>query len=110
MATHKFGIMQQTPDNERYDSYEPQSYDCISIDDDFIEPLMPMFDNIPCYCHTRLLPTHNLVYCGITLIPPKSAKLFTDIFRKNNIGQYDTIILLFEEASKREKYIIHYGL
>lgn len=110
MATHEFGIMEAAPGNERYDSYEPQNYGCICIDDDFIEPLMPDFEGIPCYCHTRFIPTNNLVYCGITLIPPESAKLFVAIFKKYNTGQYNTIIDLFERAINQEKYIIHYGL
>ena len=37
MPKHEFGIMQKSPaTNKRYDSYEPEKYDCIVIDDDYI--------------------------------------------------------------------------
>ena len=111
MAKHEFAIMRETPNNERYDSYEPQNYSSlISIDDDYIEILIPSFEGILCYCHTRLIEINNLVYCGITLIPPESAKLFVVVFEGNNMGQYDALIDLFKQAIKQEKYIIHYGL
>lgn len=50
MAKHEFGIMPYEPSsNERFDSYEPDIYNCIMIDDDFIEPLMVDLQEIDCY-------------------------------------------------------------
>ncbi len=47
MARHDFGIMEQMPvHGERYDSYEPWKYSCISVDDDFIEPLLSKLASI----------------------------------------------------------------
>lgn len=41
MAKHEFGIMNVNPKpNKRYDSYEPEKYDCISVHDDYIGPLL----------------------------------------------------------------------
>ena len=41
MANHEFGIMQNQPMNkERFDEYEPNKYDCIVVDDNFIEPIL----------------------------------------------------------------------
>ena len=41
MPRHEFGIMQSEPiKGERFDEYEPEKYDCITIDDVFIEPLL----------------------------------------------------------------------
>ena len=41
MAKHEFGIMNVNPKpNKRYDTYEPEKYDCISVHDDYIEPLL----------------------------------------------------------------------
>ena len=38
MSKHNFGIMNNKPMNEeRFDEYEPNKYNCISVDDDFIE-------------------------------------------------------------------------
>lgn len=38
MAKHEFGIMADAPQpGKRYDEYEPWKYDCISVDDDYVE-------------------------------------------------------------------------
>ena len=48
MAKHEFGIMQIAPQKgKRYDEYEPQKYECISINDDYIEKMM--VDLLPFY-------------------------------------------------------------
>ena len=111
MAKHEFCIMSETPENERYDSYDPQKHECqVYIDDDYIEPLLPYFEGILCYCHTRLITSYNLIYCGITLIPPDSSKQFVLVFKEHNHGQYDELIVLFKKSVDENKYIIHYGL
>ena len=110
MATHQFGIMQNTPGEERYDCYEPHLYHLIKIDDEYIENLLEEFSDIPCYWHTLRRPETNLAYCGITLIPPRSAGSFIRVFKRHDNGQFKEIIELFEQAQKEDKYIIHYGL
>ena len=47
MAKHEFGIMPKAPGNERYDCYEPEKYSVIAIDDEYIEPCLEEFDEIP---------------------------------------------------------------
>jgi len=38
MAKHEFGVMESAPvSGKRYDDYEPQKYNCISVDDVYIE-------------------------------------------------------------------------
>ena len=38
MSKHEFGIMESAPiSGQRYDKYEPKKYNCISIDDYYIE-------------------------------------------------------------------------
>ena len=38
MAKHEFGIMESAPiGGKRYDEYEPKKYNCIAIDDDYID-------------------------------------------------------------------------
>lgn len=110
MAKHEFGIMSITPGNERYDNYEPERYSLVDIDDEYIEGLLEEFDEIPCYWHTLCCLEKNLDYCGITLIPPKSAFSFIKVFKRYNKGQYKNVINLFEQATSDNKYIIHYGL
>ena len=110
MATHEFGIMQNKPGNERYDSYEPEKYDLVKIDGEYVENLLEEFEEIPCYWHTLSRAETNLAYCGITLIPPESAGSFIKVFRRHDKGQYHQILQLFECAKREQKYIIHYGL
>lgn len=111
MAYHEFGIMENNPkDDKRYDEYDPKKYKCIKINDDFIEPLLPEFKDILCYWHTLKLPNRNLAYCGITLIPPESIDLFITIFMKQYESEFKEIILLFQQAKKGDKYIIHFGI
>lgn len=50
MATHEFGILPQAPaPGRRYDSYEPEKYRCISIDDEALAPLScsPLLRSFP---------------------------------------------------------------
>lgn len=53
MAKHEFGIMQNKPMNkEWFDEYESNKYNCIVVDDDFIEPILIGLQNVDCYWHT----------------------------------------------------------
>ncbi|MBU5426277.1 hypothetical protein KQI41_07590 [Tissierella pigra] len=111
MANHEFGIMETTPkENQRFDEYDPKKYKHIKIDDDFIEPLLAEFQSIPCYWHTLKHPETNLAYYGITLIPPESMGNFISVFNSQPSEQYNEIIELFEQAKRKNKYIIHFGI
>ncbi len=49
MPKHEFGIMQRDPsEKERFDSYEPQKYNCIRVDDGFIEPIVTDLQSVDC--------------------------------------------------------------
>lgn len=109
MARHEFGIMQIPPKSgERYDEYEPEKYHCISVDDDFIEPLTWKVSDIDCYAHTVDIPMKGLAYCGITLIPPESLSEFISISGEDEKLAELTKLML--EAQKQNKFVIHYGL
>ena len=109
MAKHEFGIMKVTPKlNERYDTYEPEKYDCISIDDDFIEPLLDKLAQIDCYWHTLNQPGSGLEYCGISLIPPSSLEQFV-VLLDGTIGT-DGLKSLLLRAKTEGKYVIHFGI
>ena len=110
MAKHNFGIMSDNPSNKQYDEYEPERYQCISICDDYIEPLIPEFYDIPCYWHTLRRQEKNLAYYGITLIPPESATLFISVFSQHDEEYYKELINLFKQAKSENKYIIHFGI
>ena len=41
MAKHEFGIMQTAPQKgKRYDEYAPRKYNCITVDDDYLEDII----------------------------------------------------------------------
>ncbi len=82
MPKHEFGIMQETPKpGERYDKYEPHKYNCISVNDDYIEDIVSNFNHIDLYWHTLDTPAKGIAYAGITLIPPTSARAFIDVIK-----------------------------
>lgn len=111
MEKHEFGIMKKKPEvNEYYETYEPEKYNCIAIDDDFIEPIMVDLQRVDCYWHTIQRKEKGLAYHGITLIPPKSLEIFIGTLLFQNKDVYASLIDLAKEAKGNGKYIIHYGL
>ena len=111
MANHEFGIMQNQPMNkERFDEYEPNKYDCIVVDDNFIEPILIDLQSIECYWHTLQKPAKGITYYGITLIPPKSIDKFINILLVQDKVEYAYLISLFNKAKENNKYIIHFGI
>lgn len=109
MATHEFGIMDRPPvHGDRYDCCEPEKYCMISVDDAFIEPLLPELDCLDFFWHSLDVPRKGLAYCGVTLIPPQSMGGVIDIL-KGIPALFDLKKLLLE-AKGKNKFIIHYGL
>ena len=108
MAKHEFGIMESAPvSGKRYDEYEPKKYNCISVDDDYIEGIeqLLIFDS---FCHTIDIPMKGLNYIGITLIPPESLEEFLTVI--GDVSEYAELRKLLIDAKNRNKYVIHYGL
>lgn len=80
MAKHEFGIMMDAPQpGKRYDEYEPWKYDCISVDDDYVEGIAEKLGFIDFYWHTLSIKEKGLAYCGVSLVPPSSLKAFIDV-------------------------------
>ena len=101
MANHEFGIMQNQPMNkERFDEYEPNKYDCIVVDDNFIEPILIDLQKLG----------KGLAYCGITLIPPESMDILIKILLLQDKLEYTDLIYLANQAKEENKYIIHFGI
>ncbi len=45
MARYEFGIMQSAPiEGERYDNYEPEKFNCITVDDCYIENIPDLLE------------------------------------------------------------------
>lgn len=109
MSHHEFGIMRANPkQNTRYDTYEPQKYNCISVNDDSIEPLLEKLSVVDCFWHTLSNPQKNLAYCGVTLIPPSSLNKFIDILEETNGTEELKKLLLI--AKDEDKFVIHFGI
>ena len=109
MAEHEFGMMDKAPAHgERYDNHEPEKYACISVDDDWIEPLLPKLNGIDFFWHSLDVPGKGLAYCGITLIPPESMEAVVGIIEETpGLGNLKKMLV---EAKAKNRFVIHYGL
>lgn len=109
LASHEFGIMESNPiSGKRYDDYEPEKYNCISIDDDYIEGIEGQLCAFDSFCHTVDIPMKGLNYCGVTLIPSTSIKVFLSVV--DGKSEYAVLRELLIDAENRDKFVIHYGL
>ena len=93
-----------------FDTYEPNKYNCIEIDDDFIEPILIELQSIDCYYNTICNKGNGLAYYGITLIPPESIDLLKSILLQQDNTEYIDLISLVNKALEENKYIIHFGI
>lgn len=109
MPNHHFGIMQKAPcSGERYDLFEPEKYNCISVDDRYILPLCKKLNMTKSYWHTLDRPEYGLAYWGITLIPPESLdSVIQLIWRTKELSELAEILI---RAQHENKYVIHFGV
>ena len=109
MAKHEFGIMPIAPKaGKRYDEYKPQKYNCIFVDDDYVEKIDPDLASVDFYWHTTDHPAKGIAYTGITLIPPTSMATFTEVIR--GIDGFRELEDLLEKAQSENKWVFHFGL
>lgn len=109
MAKHEFGIMQTVPQNgKRYDVYDPQKYNCITVDDDYLEDIAANLNDIHFYWHSVDVPGKGIAYCGITLIPPASMQAFISVIE--NLPELSELKALMQKAYGENKWMIHFGL
>lgn len=109
MPKHEFGIMQTEPKSgKRYDAYEPDRYNCISVDDALIVPILRELQSVKCYWHTLERLDDGLAYTGITLIPPESCSLIRERIRDNQ--ELSQLNSLLREAEQNDKFVIHFGV
>ena len=109
MPKHEFGIMKNPPKSgERYDRYEPDKYDCISVDDGSVFPLLNPLNGVKCYWHTLDRPEFGLADHGITLIPPESLDSILEILESRpDLTELSSLL----SAAKRERaFVIHFGI
>lgn len=109
MAYHEFGIMQTPPQNsKRYDKYEPDKYNCISINDEYIDNILEKLSELDLYWHTLDVSGKGIANCGITLIPPTQMQKF--ILLIENTFELCELKELLSKAYNENKWIIHFGV
>ena len=109
MPKHEFGIMQTDPKpTQVFDAYEPEKYNCLSIDDAYIEPILTKLSVLICYWHSLKCPQKNIAYYGITLIPPDSMDLFIELI--DGTTGTEKLRALLEKAKEEHKFVIHFGI
>ena len=117
MPNHEFGIVDDIMYGVDYVYYEPEKYNCISVNDDLIGEIINVyieeFKTLKTYAHSTTEPIYGLDYCGITLIPPESLERFRNIIVSANSlyksQEFDDLIDKIFNAMLENKYLIHFG-
>ena len=90
------------------DEYEPEKYNCISVDDDYVVKIVANLSNIDFYWHILDVPAKGIAYTGITLVPPTSLQAFIAVIK--DIAELNVLKDLLEKALVENKWVIHFGL
>ncbi len=110
----QFGIIDTFEEGKDYSDYEPEKYNCISINDDFIDDWWSSLVLIKTYFHSYNRPEFALARWGVTLIPPESLEQFYSIvakdMRSKSSKQLIELMRLIRKAVEENKYVIHYGV
>ena len=109
MPKHEFGIMEYAPvRGKRFDKYQPEKFNCISVDDAYILPLSERLSEEQFYWHTLDVVGSGLAYCGITLISPTGAQAMLNLTADmNELIELNTLL---KEAIERNCFMIHFGI
>ena len=109
MPRHECGIMKNTPvTGRRFDKYEPHKYNCISVDDAYILPLLERLSSERFYWHTIDVVGSGLAYYGITLISPESSRrMLVIIADKKELVPLSTLL---RKAIEKNCFVIHFGI
>lgn len=117
-CTHEFGIIDCLEEYDEH-NYEPEKYNCISVDDDFLGEIYHAgfknkIEELETFAHNTNRPFKDLAYYGITLIPPNSLKYFLDIVTEENIKykskELEVLIDKISTAINENKWMIHFGI
>lgn len=109
MAAHEFGLLPKAPNpGKRFDRYEPRKYNCISLHDDLIEPLLPELTRYQMYFHSLRTPGMGLNYAGITLIPPEVSGALAALLAGR--PGLEALVCLLAEAGQTGQFVIHFGI
>lgn len=110
----EFGTIKDFNTEKDYSDYEPEKYNCVSINDDYINEWWDKLVLIKTYFHCYNRPSLALARLGVTLIPPESLEAFYDIvctsYNHNSLEDLLNLMRLIRKAIVEDKYIIHYGI
>lgn len=114
MAT-EFGIIDIIDETKEYTDFEPEKYDCVSVDDDiYINDWWEELSKIDTCFFSVCNPQKGLNRWGITLIPPGSLESFLKIVENDPRIREDcnlySLSLKIRTAIKENKYMIHFGV
>lgn len=118
MAKHDFGILEQFEENKWYQEYEPEKYNCISVDMDVMDEVFDAYREeigaIKAFACVSTQPIQGLDEWSVNLIPPQSLEGFYNIIVRANKSLHSeelvSLIDKMQEAMKNKKYLIHFGI
>jgi hypothetical protein len=114
MPVHEFGIIDNIENEKRKINYEPQKYNCISVDDEIIIHLNEHLSIMKTYFHSLERPELGLAYWGITIIPPESISMFYDVVTSSTLykksAELNELAYKIIQAKEGNKYMIHFGV
>lgn len=112
--THEFGIIENIINQQDFQQYNPEKYNCISVDDEVVESLVEKLLGMKSYFHSLDRPELGLAYHGVTIIPPDSLIILYNILTSSidfgNSEEFNELALKIQLAIQEKKYMIHYGL
>lgn len=110
----QFGIINEFEKSRDYSTYEPEKYQCVGINDDYLDDWWEQLSLLKTYFHCYERPAVALARWGITLIPPESLELLYNIVssdsRSSSLKELVDLMQLIRKASSENKYMIHYGV
>lgn len=117
LANYRFGILDKIMYNVNFLYSDPEDYNCIFVYDIYIDEMTQNysqdFKKMKSYSYSTSNQGWGLDIFGITLIPPESLKIFSDIVTKANNHcknqELELLINMISEATSKDKYLIHYG-
>lgn len=122
----QFGIIDDFDKQKNYAALEEglsfedclEKYHCISIPDEIINDWWDGLTSMKSYHHQYSRPETALARWSVTLIPPDSLDLFTEIIMTRTNERFlelcrielTALLNLLRQAKYKNKFVIHYGV
>ena len=104
MTPIEFGIIDKIDNDKEYIKYEPEKYNCVTIDDDiYIDDWWEDLSKMRTYFGDLNTPNVSLDRHGVTLIPPESLSIFETIVSNDPRIKQDYIMSCRNQSEKKNK-------